>query len=262
MTGVPRVGQATIGRALDSFRHLLCEVKMIVIGELTILRRKTMKLCVWIGVCLAMVGTLFVGTAGISVADDKPKVLFDKKFTSPLSAGWYWIREDPKAWKVENGKLLLQSLPYNNASNVLLRKAPVTSKALILEVYLENQPETLWEQARLYWYYDDDNYVCLMKERVRNEEQRVRMVHKKAAEGTFAGEPKYDAEGVWFRLVIKRDKATGYYRQTDKEEWRRMGEVDLPSKGEAKVGLNAGSGPKDAERWVRFSHFRILEQAE
>jgi len=108
-----------------------------------------MKHIVWICGCLAMIGTLFIGTAAISVADDRPKVLFDKKFTSPLSAGWYWIREDPKAWKVEKGTLLLRSLPgyvyidYNNASNVLLRKAPVTSKALILEVYLENQPKIL-----------------------------------------------------------------------------------------------------------------------
>lgn len=194
--------------------------------------------------------------------------MFEKKFTSPLSAGWYWVREDPKSWKVQNGKLLQRSLPgylyvdNNNAPNVLLRKAPVTSKALILEVYLGNQPRVLWEHAGLYWYYDDDNYVCLLKEQVRDGELRVRMVHEKAAKGTFAGEPKYTADGVWFRLVIKGDKATGYYRQTDEEEWRGLGEVDLPVNGEPKVGLNAGGGPKDVERWVTFSNFRILEQAQ
>jgi len=223
-----------------------------------------MQLCV----CLAMLGVLFFGTAAISAADDKPKVLFDKEFTSPLSAGWHWIREDPKSWKVENGKLLLRSLPGyvytardNNARNILLRKAPVTSHVLILEVFMENQPKTLWEHAGLYFYYDDDNYVCLLKEQVR-EEVQVRMLNEKDAEPTHAGEPRYDAEGVWLRLVINGDKATGYYRQTDKEEWRGMGQVDLPSKGEPQVGLNAGGGPENAERWVRFSHFRILEQAE
>jgi len=88
------------------------------------------------------------------------------------------------------------------------------------------------------------------------------MVHEKDSKAMFEGEPTYTAEGVWFRLVIKGDKATGYYRHADKDAWQGMGEVDLPSKGEAKVGLNAGGGPKDAERWVRFSHFRILEQAQ
>ena len=52
-----------------------------------------MKHIVWICGCLAMIGTLFIGTAAISLADDKLKVLFDKKFTSPLSAGWYWEME-------------------------------------------------------------------------------------------------------------------------------------------------------------------------
>lgn len=226
-----------------------------------------MKLCVWLGVCLAMVGTLFIGTAAISLADDKPKVLFEKKFTSPMSAGWYWIREEPKAWKVEKGKLFLRSLPgyvfvaHNNAPNVLLRKVPGTSRVLILEVYLENQPKILWEHAGLYWYYDDDNYVCLLKEQVPKE-VAVRMISEKDSKPTFADDSTYTAEGVWFRLVIKRDKAAGYYRQTDKDEWRGMGEVDLPAKGAPKVGLNAGGGPPDAERWVRFSHFRVLEQAE
>lgn len=214
----------------------------------------------------ATIGSL-IGAAIISLANDNEKMMFAEKFTSPLSAGWHWIREDPKAWKVENGTLLLRSLPgylylhENNASNVLLRKAPVTSKGLILEVFLENQPEILYEHAGLYWYYDDDNYVCLLKEWM-GQEVRLRIVHEKDANGDISGESEYGAKGVWFRLVIAGDKATGYYRPTDKEDWRKMGQVDLPSKGEPKVGLNAGGGPQNAERWARFSHFRILEQAK
>jgi beta-xylosidase len=235
-----------------------------VIGDLAFAQGDAMKICV----CLAMIGIQFIGTAAIARAEDKPKVVFDEKFTSPLSAGWHWVREDPKAWKVENGKLLLRSLPGdvytasdNNARNFLLRKAPVTSHALILEVFLENQPKTHWELAGLYFYYDDDNYVCLLKEQVP-EEVQVRMFNEIDAEPTHAGEARYDTEGVWLRLVIKGDKARGYYRQTDKQEWRGMGQLDLPSKGEPKVGINAGGGPEDAERWVRFSQYRILEQAD
>jgi regulation of enolase protein 1 (concanavalin A-like superfamily) len=208
-----------------------------------------------------------IGTAAISLADVNQKVMFADRFTSPLSARWYWIREDPKAWKVENGTLLLRSLPgyvyldSNNAPNVLLRKAPVTSKVLVFEVYLENRPKLVYEHAGLYWYYDDDNYVCLLKEQM-GKEVRLRVVREKDATATFAGESKYDAKGVWFRLVIADGKATGYYRPTDKGDWRKMAQVDLPSEGEPKVGLNAGGGPQNAKRWVRFSHFRILEKAE
>ena len=98
--------------------------------------------------CGATIGTL-IGTAAILLADDNSKIMFAEKFTSPLSAGWHWIREDPKAWKVKHGTLLLRSLPgylylkHNDARNVLLQKVPVTSKDLILEVYLENQPKIL-----------------------------------------------------------------------------------------------------------------------
>jgi regulation of enolase protein 1 (concanavalin A-like superfamily) len=216
--------------------------------------------------CLATIG-LLIGAAIISLANDNEKIMFAEKFASPLSAGWHWIREDPKTWKVENGTLLLRSLPgyvhihHNNAPNVLLRQAPVASKGLILEVFLENQPEILYEHAGLYWYYDDDNYVCLLKEWM-GKEVRLRIVHEKDASADISADTEYDAKGVWFRLVIAGDKATGYYRQTDHEDWRKMGQVDLPSTGEARVGLNAGGGSQNSTRWARFSHFRILEQGQ
>jgi regulation of enolase protein 1 (concanavalin A-like superfamily) len=208
-----------------------------------------------------------MSTAAISLADTTLKVMFAENFSSPLDAEWTWIREEPEGWKVEEGRLLLQVLPgylykeSNNAQNVLLRKAPPTSKVLILEVFLENQPQILYEHAGLYWYYDDDNYVCLLKEQM-GKEVRLRIVREKDANGDISGETQYDAEGVWFRLVIAGDKATGYYRQTDNESWQKMGRVDLPTKGKAKAGLNAGGGSQDAERWARFSHFRIIEQDE
>lgn len=190
----------------------------------------------------------------------KQKVLFDKKFTSPLKDGWYWIREKPGEWKVENRKLMLRSLPGylymedNNAPNVLLRKAPANSRALIVEVFLENQPQVPYEHAGLYWYYDDDNYVCILKEWMGSE-MLVRLIGEKDSKATFRGQPKYTAAGVWLRLVIEGGKASGYYRQTDKEEWRELGQVDLPAKGDAKAGLNAGGGPENSDRWVSFSHF-------
>lgn len=218
-------------------------------------------------VSCAMIGPLFISMAAISLADNNQKVVFAERFTSPLDAGWAWIREEPKAWKVENGALLLRVLAGyvyeegNDARNVLLRKAIVTSNALILEVFLENQPKILYEHAGLYWYYDDDNYVCLLKEQM-GKEVRLRIVREKDASGDISGESVYDAEGVWFRLVITSDKATGYHRPNKNEDWQKMGQVDLPSKGEPKAGLNAGGGPKNLERWARFSHFRILEQVK
>ena len=62
--------------------------------------------------------------------------------------------------------------------------------------------------------------------------------------------------------MISGGKATGFFRQTGEEKWGKMGQADLPAKGDAKIGLNAAGGPKDTDRWARFRELRILEQAD
>jgi regulation of enolase protein 1 (concanavalin A-like superfamily) len=215
----------------------------------------------------AVIGILFLGAGSAAFADDKPRVIFAEKFSVPLETGWSWLREEPKAWKVEDGALHILALPghlyakHNDARNVLLRKAPETAKPLAIEVYVESRPKLLFEEAAMYWYYDDDNYISVVQEQV-GKEVNVRMIREKAGAPASLLNKKYEAEGVWLRLVVSAGKATGYYRQTDKDQWEKMGQADLPSKGEAKVGLNAAGGPKDTDRWARFRDFRILELAE
>jgi hypothetical protein len=88
------------------------------------------------------------------------------------------------------------------------------------------------------------------------------MVCEKEAKPRFA-HVGYQGRAVWLRLVIADDKATGFYRKTEKDEWTKVGQFDLPAKGDnPKIGLGSGGGPKDAEHWVRFSRFRILENAK
>jgi regulation of enolase protein 1 (concanavalin A-like superfamily) len=206
-------------------------------------------------------------SAGIwAFAADTEQVLFEEKFTADPGAGWSWVREEPKAWKVEKGVLALRTLPgylhgnYNNSRNILLRKPPETNKGLIVEVFLENQPMLQYEHAGLVWYYDDDHYVSLWKEKT-GKEQEVLMVHEKETKPRFA-QARYEGATVWLRLVIAEGKATSFYRPTDKDEWKQVGQFELPVKGEPKVGLGSGCGPKDGERQARFSHFRILETAK
>ena len=210
---------------------------------------------------------LFLGASTSAFVDDKPKVIFAEKFSAPLDTGWSWLREEPKAWKVEDGALHILALPghlyakYNDARNVLLRKVPESSKPLAIEVYMESRPKVIFEEAAMYWYYDDDNYISVVKEHV-GKEVNVRMFREKDGVPVSLLNKKYEAEGVWLRLVISAGKATGYYRQTDKDRWEKMGQADLPAKGEAKVGLNAAGGSKNTDRWARFRDFRILEHAE
>ena len=58
----------------------------------------------------AMLGVLATGVAGADKAP-KGKVLFEEQFTGELGKEWSWVREDPKAWRIEKGVLLLRILP-------------------------------------------------------------------------------------------------------------------------------------------------------
>ncbi|MCE9604765.1 MAG: hypothetical protein K8U03_07665 [Planctomycetia bacterium] len=189
----------------------------------------------------------------------------------PLEAGWAWLREEPQGWRVEQGSLEILAQPghvfakYNDARNVLLRKAPESAKAWSVEVFVESRPTTQFEEATLYYYLDDDNYVGLFREQLGNGTY-VRMIREQAGTASFLFEKKYDAPGVWFRLVVDGTKATGFYRQTENDPWLAMSRTELPAKdgvkAGVKVGVNASGGPKGTNRWAKFRDFRVRVPAE
>jgi putative membrane-bound dehydrogenase-like protein len=192
-----------------------------------------------------------------------PQVLFEDRFAGKLAEGWSWVREEPKAWQVEKGALVLRTLPgylhagRNNSKNILLRALP-PGDHLAVEVMLEgDEPKVEFEHAGLVWYVDDDNYVSLFKE-VLGKKTKLQMVTEKAAKPSFhVAELK--GQSVWLRLLIGRESITTQFRTSAEEKWRTVGRSPLPaSAAKARVGLMCGGAPKDADRFVRFRQFRIL----
>lgn len=212
----------------------------------------------------AMLGTLAAGIVGAG-QDAEEKVLFEAKFTGGLGKDWSWVREDPNAWRVERGTLVLRTLPgylhanYNNSRNVLLRPLPRSDKPLAVEVHVEGEPKVQYEHAGLVWYVDDDHYVALFQE-VLGGKVALQMVTEKDAKPQLVV-AKHEAKGVWMRFVITGGKITTQYKPSEKEEWKVVGRSELPARGAARVGVLAGGTPKEAERYVRFRAFRILEGA-
>ena len=82
--------------------------------------------------------------------------MFEEKFTAELDKGWTWVREDPKAWRIDKdtGALVLRTMPgslhaeRNNSKNLLLRPLPKSDKPLAVEVYVEGEPKTQFEHAK------------------------------------------------------------------------------------------------------------------
>jgi regulation of enolase protein 1 (concanavalin A-like superfamily) len=193
------------------------------------------------------------------------KVLFEEQFAAELGKGWSWVREDPKAWRIDKGALVLRTLPgylhakHNDSKNILLRPLPESDRPLAVEVYVESEPKVQFEHAGVVWYVDDDNYVSLFQE-VLGGAVELQMVTEKDAKPRFAV-AKHDAKGVWMRLVIAGGKITTQFEPSENEAWKTVGQSDIPAAGAARVGVMAGGAPKEAERYVRFRAFWILEIA-
>ncbi|MBI1832603.1 MAG: DUF1349 domain-containing protein [Planctomycetes bacterium] len=198
------------------------------------------------------------------------QVLFKDDFSSSLSDGWSWVREDPKAWRLGKGKLEIRSLPgglwreKNVGKNILLRTPPdAKNDMLMIEVKIHSQPKELFENAGIIWYYDDDNYVILNKEFYdRKPGPGVQMVREVKQKSSVPKHAPFEGDQVCLRLLVSGKVFTGQYRKSEKDAWQTVGECDLPVDGKPKVGLIASYGPKDAERWVQYSNFRILKRAK
>src|SRR5881275_1616859 len=78
----------------------------------------------------ALIGILVAGAVG----DAGNGLPFRDTFRPRPDAGWRWVREDPKAWRVGPDGLEVRILPGNNwgpandAKNVLVRPAPDVTK--------------------------------------------------------------------------------------------------------------------------------------
>lgn len=191
------------------------------------------------------------------------KMQFQERFTGELGKDWTWVREDPRAWRLDQGSLVLRNLPgylhakYNNSRNVLLRPLPGTDRPLAVEVFVESEPKVQYEHAGLVCHVDDDNYVSLFREFLGGQVE-LQMVMEKQGKPTFA-KARHEAKGVWMRLLFSEGKITSLYRPSEKDPWKMVGQGAMPVGGTARVGLMAGGAPKEAERDVRFRGFRILE---
>jgi regulation of enolase protein 1 (concanavalin A-like superfamily) len=199
-------------------------------------------------------------------AAEQEHVLFTEVFKGKLADGWSLVREDAKGWRLDQGALVIRTstgglwLKDNNTQNIFLRTPPQTKDApLIIEVFVENEPTNAYEHAGLVWYGDDDNYVILVKEKV-GDRQLVQLVPE------YEGRPKvgfaekaYQGKGVWLRMEVFGGKVRGQFRATEKDAWQTLGECDLPSKGEPRLGLLTGYAPKNMEHEARFRSFRILQ---
>jgi regulation of enolase protein 1 (concanavalin A-like superfamily) len=211
---------------------------------------------------VAILGVLGIGGTRGDRAP-REKVLFEEPFTGKLENSWSWVREDPKAWRIDNGALVVRTMPghihggSNDARNVLIRPLPKSENPLAIEVYLEGEPKVQFEHAGVVWYVDDDNYVSLYQESLGGKVE-LQMVTEQKGRASYEV-AHHGAKGVWLRLLISAGTITTQYRSSEKEAWREVGQAKVPTEVPARAGLTSGGAPRGSERYVRYRTFRVLE---
>ena len=200
--------------------------------------------------CVALIAS----SASSSAAE--PKLVFEDTFTDRLAPGWTWLRENPDAWRLNDGALeiLVEPGDANTVKNALLRPAPDRSKGkLVIEVTLSNatHPTNQWEQAGLTWYHDGKPALKLVKELV---DGKILIV---------PGHIPFDANSVQLRLVIDNDAWTAQYRPDAKGDFKTAATGKLPPQDKSdQISLQCYHGPPDRRHWIRFNNFRIVQTTD
>jgi regulation of enolase protein 1 (concanavalin A-like superfamily) len=196
------------------------------------------------------------------------KALFEEKFAGKLSDGWTWLREDASGWKLEGGALQIKAQPgkiwykTKTAKNVLTRVLPAAGTAdapVSIEVTVEGSPETNSEQCGLYFYLDDSNFVKIIREQLKGKTNILLVQEVKNIPQPQPAKEEA-AASVRLRLTWTGTKVSGAYKAAG--DWIAVGEAEIPPVTSASAGLASHGGAADADRWSKFSDFRISKAAK
>jgi hypothetical protein len=191
----------------------------------------------------------------VSLQAGEPKVVFEDGFDGKLGDGWTWLRENPDNWRIKDDALEICVEPgvAPTVKNALLRKAPDRGKgkfAIDVTVTSNTKPTRQYEQAGITWYHDGKPVFKLVKELINGELFII------------PGRKPMDAKSVQLRLIVTSDSFTAQFRPNAEGEFQTAAAGRLPAPGNDQVSIQCYNGPPDAEHWIRFDDFRILQLSD
>lgn len=203
---------------------------------------------------LALFPVVLLILAGAIVAGE-PNVLFEDSFDKKLGDGWSWLRENKDAWRIKDGALEIKVEPgvAHNVKNALLRKAPDRSKkkfAVEVTITFTSDPTQQYEQAGITWYHENKPVFKLVHERIDGDLWII------------PGRRPAPEKTVQLRLIVDGKKRIAQFREDLKGRFQTVAEGELPPPGDDMISLQCYNGPADAQHWIRFDDFRIVELGE
>ncbi len=213
-----------------------------------------------------------IGLAGVSADQPTPpragaEVVRDALDKQP-EAPWEWVRSDASGVRINEGSLELRAMPGtlwgkpNNARNQLVRPSPLPAgEPLTVEVTLTFAPETQAEQAGLMLYFDDGNYIKVVREGLEGKRFLVMAVEKND-EGKAVAKVVEPSDTVTIRMTCRDRQVTVETRAAKDGGWKELGRCETPADPAGmKLAISAYGGPEGQGRWARFSEFVVSRAA-
>jgi hypothetical protein len=202
---------------------------------------------------LCVLAGLVVLSGSLQAAE--PRVVFEDRFEGKLGEGWNWLRENSKTWQIKDGALEIRVEPgvAPTVKNALVRKAPDRAKgkhAAEVTVTFTTTPTRQYEQAGITWY--------------RGGQPVFKLVHEFIDGKTYVipGKIPTTSKTIELRLVVTADRFVAQFRPDAKGDFRAAAEGPLPAGPDEQVSIQCYNGPPNAEHWIRFDDFRILDLAD
>jgi sucrose-6-phosphate hydrolase SacC (GH32 family) len=194
-------------------------------------------------------------TYAVPLGAAEERVVFEDRFDGKLAGGWTWLRENRKAWRLADSALEIRVEPglADTVKNALVRKAPDRTKgkaAIDVTVTFTAPPTNQFEQAGLTWYRDGQPVFKLVHEQIDGTTYII--------PGRIAAPEKT----VQLRLVVTADQFTAQFRPDAKGEFKTVASGALAPGANEEISLQCYNGPADAEHWIRFDDFRIVQLSE
>lgn len=192
---------------------------------------------------------------GGSLLAAEPRVIFEDRFDGKLGEGWTWLRENPQTWRIKDGAMEIRVEPgvAGTVKNALLRKAPDRTKgkfAAEVTITFVTPPTNQYEQAGITWYHDAKPVFKLVHENIDGKTNII------------PGRKPTTTATMQLRLVFTADTWTAQYRPDAKGEFQKAADGKLPAPGDDQISIQCYQGPPNAEHWIRFDDFRLLELPE
>jgi regulation of enolase protein 1 (concanavalin A-like superfamily) len=220
------------------------------------------------------IGLIGLGLAGVSLQPaqamaqaDSPNVWRDDFDGESLDAEWYWVNENPSAWRLDDGHLQIDaSLFPTGGENLLLR--PAAQGRFTIETRVLFEPDSNYQIAGLVIYQDASNYLQLG--RAFCEESAVcvgngiyfdNIRDGGLADGNFATSTDTTGE-AYLRMEVKGRKVTSFY-STDGETWQELGRHQVSASFEVNgVGLTSSQNYDNVEITAEFDYFSLSGNAQ